>query len=368
MSQKAQNLIHEVETELASASPDRRLDMLRRVTDLCMATAPSIAEDGLETFDHIITWMAHDMEFRARLELSQRLSTLERAPQKILGSLAQDDEYEVAKPILENSKALAEDVLVRIAEKGDERRLISIAGRTSVSERLSDIIVEKGGTVSVQTVANNTGARFSEQGFVRLAERAETDGKLQGILARRSDLPPEVVTRLAEKARARAAQSLERSFGEEQHQQVEAVVGTIAAEIVRNQNAAALLGEIDEAEEDVNALAERGKLDAEQILAWTKAGQVNHALCGICKLTRLPFTVMKQAFHAPVTDPLLFIVKAIPLSLEAYHLLLTAKIGYLPSEAQLAEETRNFETLSVTTAQRTVRFMAVRGVAMSAGQ
>ena len=53
MSQKAQNLIHEVETELASASPDRRLNMLRRVTDLCMATAPSIAEDGLETPEDI---------------------------------------------------------------------------------------------------------------------------------------------------------------------------------------------------------------------------------------------------------------------------------------------------------------------------
>jgi len=366
MSLQARHLIEEVETELATASPDRRLDMLRRVTDLCVSTASTLSDDKLATFDHIITWMAHDMEFRARLELSERLSTLERAPRKILGDLAADEVYEVARPILENSKAIAEDVLVRIAEAGDESRLISIARRASVSERLSDVIVKNGGSVSVQAVADNSGARFSEYGFNRLVERAGEDVRLQSILAKRSDLPPEVVSRLTEQAKQRAAQSLGRSLGDAQQGAVDAAIDGIAAEIVRNQSAAALLAESDEAEREVTALWESGKLDEARILGWIEAGEIGHALYGLRRLTRLPFSTIKQAFHAPVTDPLLFMVKSVPLSLDTYHQLLAAKIGYRPSEAQLAEETRNYELLSVATAQRTVRFMAARSAALAA--
>src|SRR5690606_1991845 len=97
-----------------------------------------------------------------------------------------------------------------------------------------------------------------------------------------------------------------------------------------------------------------------------ETGEIGHALYGLGRLTRLPFSAIKQAFHAPVTDPLLFMVKSVPLSRDSYHRLLAAKIGYQPSEAQLVEETRNYDLLSVATAQRTVRFMAARSAAIAA--
>ncbi len=364
MQQTARNLIEEVETELAKASPFRRLDMLRRVTDLCVISAPSLKDDHLDAFDQVITWMAHDMEYRARLELSHRLSTLERAPQTILTELAEDDSFEIAQPILENSRAVAEEVLVRIAERGDEERLISIANRSTVSERLTDIIVQNGGTLSVRTAAQNKGARFSEFGFNQMTVRAQKDTGLHGVLAKRSDLPPEVVTRLAEQAKIRATKALENDLGH-RGGELHSVVGSIAEELIRNPSAA-FDDDNETAKKEVADLVRRAALDETIITNWLFEGKVNHALTAIGELTRLPFPVVKQAFHASVTDTLLFIVKAVPLSLETYRLLLTTKIGHAPSDTYLAAEAKNYNILSVATAQRITRFMAVRGAALSA--
>ncbi len=362
--QTARNLIEEAESELATASPGRRLEILRRVTDLCVLSTPSLNDDHMDAFDQVITWMAHDMEFRARLELSHRLSTLERAPQKILTELAEDNNFEVAQPILENSRAIAEEVLVRIAERGDEERLISIANRNTVSERLTDIIVQNGGTLSVRTAAQNKGARFSEFGFTQLTVRAEKDTGLHTVLAKRADLPPEVVTRLAEQAKIRATNALKQDLGDPDGD-LHSVVGSIAEELVRNPSAA-FDDDNEKAKIEVAELARVGKLDEAVIAEWLFAGKVNHALTGIGEMTRLSFSVVKQAFHAAATDTLLFIIKAIPLSLETYHLLLMAKIGHAPSDTHLAAETKNYNILSVATAQRITRFMAVRGAALNA--
>src|SRR5690606_28122373 len=119
----------------------------------------------------------------------------------------------------------------RIAETGDENRRISMAKRASVSERLSDAIVTHGGPTSVQTVADNRGARFSEYGLTRLVERAGEDADLQSILTRRSDLPRELVDRLTERAKSRAAKALGESFGSAEQEAVTATIEGIAAEI-----------------------------------------------------------------------------------------------------------------------------------------
>jgi len=365
MQSAARSLIDEVETELAKASPLRRLELLRKVTDLCVVTAPRASDEAINAFDHVITWMAQDMEFRARLELSERLSKLDRAPQTILGKLAEDEAYEVAKPVLENSKAIAEEVLLRIAQRGEEKRLISIAGRATVSEQLTDVIVDKGGQTSVRRVAQNSGARFSSHGFTRLAERADADEGLQTILGKRSDLPSEVVVRLAEKAKQRATEALTQGVSPQAAAEAKNVVGEIASEIARNQIAVALEEYDEDAKRIADQLAQEGRLDDRAIAEWLRNGEVNQALTGMGVLTKLPFHGVKQAFHGGVTDALLFIVKAIPLSLGTYHLLLAAKIGHKPSDDYLSKETQSYKTLSVSTAQRIVRFMAVRGVAQN---
>ena len=356
----AGSLVQELESELPQASPYRRGEMLRKVTDLLVATAPLLPDAGFTAFDEVIGFMARDIEFRARVELSERLSRLSRAPPKMMEELASDPALAVAQPVLEHYRDLSEDAIARVACRLDEDRLTAIARRSVVSERLTDIIVTGGGPKSVRVVAANRGARFTRAGFDRLADRATKDGELGRILTVRLDIPVDILLRLTEAARRLAAHSLQHDMPEGSPPELDAILSEVTEEIRATQNSVALVTDTDGAEQEAADLAAKGLLKEASIGEFLRAGNVHAALAAIGILSKAPFSVVRNAFHAPIADALLFIVKSVPLSWTIYVLLLTAKNGHALTDEFLASEGRNYRALSIQTAQRVTRFMALR--------
>jgi hypothetical protein len=52
------SLIDEVETAISSGSADKRVDTLRKITDLFMLRADSYSNDQVEVFDDVISRLA----------------------------------------------------------------------------------------------------------------------------------------------------------------------------------------------------------------------------------------------------------------------------------------------------------------------
>ncbi len=181
--------------ELASGrSRKKRQALLRGVTEMFFAT-PQRSAAEMTLFDEIMDMVLADVEPLARRELSERLAEREAVPRQTLLRLA-DDEIEVAEPVLVRSSALGDDDLAGLAQRQSQMHLFAIARRSSLSERVTDILVLRGNDHVAGAVAGNAGARLSHTGFSTLAERAVANDNVLERLIMRSDLPEQIATAL----------------------------------------------------------------------------------------------------------------------------------------------------------------------------
>ena len=83
-----------------------------------------------------------------------------------------------------------------LAETKSQAHLQAISERSSLGEAVTDVLVRRGDREVARQVAENHGARISETGFVRLVERAETDGILAEKVGLRPDIPLKIFREL----------------------------------------------------------------------------------------------------------------------------------------------------------------------------
>lgn len=192
MTSEARSLIDELDVALSKASHAQHLTMLRQVTELFIDGAKSFTDEHIAIFDEVIGRLIEKTEHPALIKLSAKLAAVGKAPVNVVISLACEDDIEVSGPVLENSGALSDVALVEIAGKKSQKHLVAIAGRTQISETVTDILVDRGNSEVARKVTANQGSRFSELGFVKLIGRANADKDLAGAIASRIDLPPEL--------------------------------------------------------------------------------------------------------------------------------------------------------------------------------
>lgn len=354
------SFVNEVEDAIASDDPIRRVDTLRRLTALFVSQAPHLNESHVEIFDEVILRLARDIEFRARVELAERLGDQPKAPRKVVRDLAYDADIQVAGPVLERSPRIDEDDLLAIAADRGQEYLLALSRRSALSERLTDVLVDRGDEAVVRTVAGNDGARFSEHGFTQLLERAREDGGLQGLLRARRDLPPRQLARLVEIAREKVRETLRNEFGEAADEVVDAALDDVASVVTQENNSRMLVDNFEEAVDAVRARANEGGLAEDDVIEWIKAGRVEEALAAIAHLAGMPVEMVARAYRQPHYDPLLFIVRSVRFGWGTFKLLLSLKAGRQPPADMLKSAFEAFQQLSVQTAQRVVRFTAAR--------
>src|ERR1700684_3045884 len=94
-----QSLISELEDAIQSGSKDKRVDSLRRITDLFVSDANRLNDQQIEVFDDVLGHLIKRIEGKALAELSRRLSPINNAPIEIVRRLARDDDITVAEPV-----------------------------------------------------------------------------------------------------------------------------------------------------------------------------------------------------------------------------------------------------------------------------
>jgi uncharacterized protein (DUF2336 family) len=175
-------------------SPQRRHELMRAISTAFFA-APGRTPTELSLFDDIMDTVLAEVEPLARRELSERIADLDDVPYRTLRRLARDA-IEVAEPVLMRSPVLDDADLAPIAREHSQEHLLAIARRLTVSEVVTDILVERGNDEVAGTVTGNEGARFSDAGFEWLAARATACETILNRLVMRRDLPERVATDL----------------------------------------------------------------------------------------------------------------------------------------------------------------------------
>lgn len=195
--------------ELARLSTDSssegRRRLLNAVTDLFLHdTDPS--EEAQTHFSDIATRSLEKMETPDRKDYADRVAAEPALPRTVARTLASDPEADVARLVLKLSPVLTDADLAAIAVTHSQAHLLAIAERATLSENVTDILVDRGDRNVLRTVSGNEGAAFSDHGFDRLVQRGGNDAAVRKNLeARSSSLPKSQARRFIEIATQVAA-------------------------------------------------------------------------------------------------------------------------------------------------------------------
>ena len=181
-------LIAELEAALTYGSA-RRVEMLARITELFASGAARFSEEQIGVFDDVMVRLVSTVGADARAKLAQQLAPIANAPSSLTHMLAFDDEIEVARPILSQSERLEDSALRANATAKSQQHLLAIAQRRSLSESVTDVLIERGDREILRALVGNVGSRFSEAGFRILVERAADDNDLAAAIGLRNPTP-----------------------------------------------------------------------------------------------------------------------------------------------------------------------------------
>jgi uncharacterized protein (DUF2336 family) len=178
---------------------DKSLESRRALTatigDLFTKREKVLTERERALMSDILRKLIHDCEMAVRRDLSERLAKAPNPPHDLIVSLA-NDEIEVAEPILMKSEVLRDSELIRVIRHRTQQHQLVIAMRRSLSEHVSDALVETGNVDVIKVLLENADAHISEATMEYLAEESRRVDTYQEPLLKRNDLKPEMAERM----------------------------------------------------------------------------------------------------------------------------------------------------------------------------
>jgi len=358
------SLISELEDALHSSSSEKRLATLRRVTDLFLNEAERLNEQQIAVFDDVLVHLTQRIELKARVELSTVLAPLANAPIEVVRRLANDDEIAVAHPVLTQSNRLTESDLVEIAKSKSQEHLLAISGRSSLSEVVTDVLVERGDHKVVHKLAQNSGARFSEPGFTSIIGSAACDGELAEKLASRVGLPLPMLRQLLSRATDLVCSRLLTFASLEQRGQIQQALMGISNEVERE---ASKPRDFSASERLVQQLNSSEKLNEKTLAEFAAQHKYEEMTSALALLCGAPVEFVERLMRNIHTLGLVIACKSAKLSWQTVREILQFRFSHhsIP-EQELEEAKTTFLVLSQASAQRTFRFMLVQEAAKKA--
>ena len=351
-------LIDELEAALASGTNARGIEMLTRLTDLFVDGASRYSEEQIGIFDDVMARLVSTIEAKDRAELAHRLAPITNAPSSVIHMLAFDDDIEVAQPILRQSERLDDPALLANANTKSQRHLFAISQRQSLSETVTDVLVERGDREVVHAVVKNVGARFSDAGFRMLVKRSAGDDDLATIVGMRSDIQRPHFLVLVEKAssalRARLA-----ARNPQASSTIEGAVAAVAGGIRDDaRNSSPDFAAAQTAVERQNRIRRIGEAEIHQYARDRKFEETAIALSLLCDT---PIDVVERALLDPGAEIVLILAKVAGLSSTTTKAILLLRAADRAMSAKdLDQALASFNRLQPGTAQRVLGFFRTR--------
>src|SRR4051794_31684454 len=156
------SLLDELQSTLAHGTVARRVETLRRVTDLFINGVVEFSDEQVGLFDVVFQCLIDHIETSAKTLLANRLAPIDTAPPRTIRSLAFDDVIEVAGPVLSQSARLDDDTLIENARSKSQAHLMAISTRRTLSGAVTDVLVQRGNNEVIESTVKNPGAEFTE--------------------------------------------------------------------------------------------------------------------------------------------------------------------------------------------------------------
>ena len=360
----AESLLDELQATLTHGTVARRVETLRRVTDLFLGGAVDYSDAQVDLFDDVFKCLIDHMEVSARVLLANRLAPIDNAPRETIRTLAFDDVIDVAGPVLSKSERLDDEALIEAARSKSQAHLLAISIRKVLSRAVTDVLVQRGNDEAVQSTVNNPGAEFSERGFNRLVSRAEGDDNLATCLGLRPTLPRHLYLKLLAKASAAVKERLEAA-----HPEHAGDIPSVVREAARRAHSApaAVTKQTEIAHGLVKSLHEDGRLDENLVTQFAEQTKFDETNAAIAALASVPVATAETMMMESRAEGVMILAKVANLSWSTVRAVINMRddvLGGEPTDLQACKHT--YERLRSSTAQQVLRFHRMQQAAPSA--
>jgi uncharacterized protein (DUF2336 family) len=349
-----ESLLDELQTTLAHGTVARRVETLRRVTDLFINGSVNYSDEQIGLFDDVFQCLLEHIESSAKALLSNRLAPIDTAPPQTIRTLAFDDLIEVAGPVLAQSTRLDDDTLIETARSKSQAHLLAISNRTTLSGAVTDVLVLRGNDEVIQSTVNNPGAEFTERGFSRLVSRAEGDDNLSTCVGLRPSIPRHLYLKLVAKASDAVRARLEAAIPQQAKE-----IPIAVKEATRRARSAtsAVTPDTTIAHALVRSLYQDGRLDEFQLATFAEAGKFDETNASLAALANVTVNVAENMMMETRAEGVMILAKVSGLSWSTVRAIINLRddiLGAEPTDLQACKET--YERLRPSTAQQVLRF------------
>jgi uncharacterized protein (DUF2336 family) len=359
-------LIAELDNAVNGRSPERRTEILRRVTSLFLSDADRFNEVQVGVFDDVLVRLMERMEARTLAQLSSTLSEVGSAPKQAIRQLAFHEDASVAAPVLKKSDRLSEQDLVEIAKTRGQRHLLAISSRETLNEALSDLLVKRGDSAVRNSLVQNSGARFSESGYTVLVQDAERDDGLAEKLGLRRDIPAELLPGLVAKATDKVRTRLLKAAPPEMQGRIQAAIEKVAEQVFVPPPKPV---DYTESRRLMIELNRTGKLNDTTLNRFAVQRDYTNVVAALSFLSTAAIDAIEPLTKTDGLDGLIVACKAARLNWSTTTMIMRNRPGCAPvSKRRLEQGQEVFEALSLSAAQRTIQFWSAQNVAKKNGR
>jgi uncharacterized protein (DUF2336 family) len=363
----AQSIFDEVEVAITTGSAEKRLETIKRVTDLFLVSAGSLNAEQIELFDDVLERLVKTLELRAIADVSARIALAEmslqlapvpQAPPSVVRRLARHDEITVAGPVLTESARLQAEDLVEIATTKGEQHLLAIAGRWWLKEVVTDALLARRFPSVYRRVVNNPGARVSANGFAILVTQAESDPELAVETGIRIDLPPVLRQQLLRSATEAVRSRLLTRAPPHLRDEISSAIAAVSTGVGKEMNR---VRDFTAARHLVAQLKQKGELNEASLFGFARQRKYEETVATLALLSQSGIELIRSLMQSHRNDGLFVPCKVAGLCWETVSAVLecrfvTGSIG----AAELAKAREQYAATTSASARRLLSLWQVQ--------
>jgi uncharacterized protein (DUF2336 family) len=333
-------------------SAERWGALLAQTVKVFLGGIEKLSAHQIDQFDDVFVQLMHRVDVKSLAKLSQTFSEARCVLPRVDRRLAFDENEPVWLPILKSQRIGPELLLEVIQSRGLGHRL-AIASRPSTDPQVGDALAKCPERAVYHALVDNRGARISEAGWARLVELGEADHQLAEKLGRRPDVPVALKRKLHAKREDARMRQLNAMPGAMREQIEDTIASTGATATLPDPKPADLAG----VQARMLELNRKAKLNDSTINRFATYGEYVEITAALALLTGSPMEVIRTLLASDKVEGIVLACKAARLDWRTAATIVKNRPGMPPVAAgELAKAREVFETFSLSSAQRTVRF------------
>ncbi len=271
-----------------------REEIFLAVASLYRIQGSGLNERERALMHEILRRLTKDVEMAIRIALAERLADDTTAPHDLILLLA-DDNIEVARPLLLRSPLLSDEDMLRLIAECSIGHQETVASRPHIGEVVTEALSKSDAESVLVALVRNATARISTIAYNTLVEKSRGIASLHEPLAQRSDLPPQLATRMCEWVSDALKTYIKQNYSIAP-QKLNAAFEQ-AETAIKSEPAPPKTPPAESAQKLIDKLAASGQLKAGFLLRVLHQGQTDLFDLALAKLTNLPVAELRGRFY-----------------------------------------------------------------------